>query len=285
MKLKHKEAIAGYIFALPSLAGFSLFFLFPAAISLYYSFTDGIGKSKFVGLKNFISLFKSESFLLAFKNTILFNLVSVPLIMLISLLLAMLLNNKAKSVPYFRMMFIVPMVIPVASVILVWNIIFNQFGVLNHFLTLFNIKPTDFLNTGWSFPILVMLFIWKNCGYNMIIFLAGLSNIPKDYYEAADIDGASSFTCFTKITLPLLTPTMFFITIMSMVNSFKVFREAYLLEGSYPDFSIYMLQHFMNNNFTNLSYQRLTTSAFVMAIIIFILVLGLSKVESKYGSS
>ena len=269
MKLKTKQSIAGFTFALPSLSGFALFFAIPFVISLYYCFTEGVGGAKFVGLKNFNDLLHSGSFLLAAKNTLIFNVISVPLIMALSLAFAILLNRQIKGLSFFRSSFILPMVIPAASVILVWNIIFSQYGVLNNLLSNFGISgDVDWIRSDWSMWILVLLYVWKNCGYNVILLLAGLNNIPKEYYEAAHIDGARSIDCFLKITVPFLIPTGFFVFMISIVNSFKVFREAYLLAGSYPSLKIYMLQHFMNNNFMNLSYQRLTTAAFLMAILV-----------------
>jgi multiple sugar transport system permease protein len=283
MKIKTKEALTGYAFALPILAGFTMFFLVPFIISIYYCFTEGIGTVKFAGLKNFQSLISSKSYLLAAKNTLMFNTVCVPLIMGISLLFAIILNKKLKGISVFRSFFVLPLVIPVASVILVWNIMFDQYGVLNKFLMFLHITPVDWMRSRWSFWVLMLIYIWKNCGYNVVLFLAGLNGIPKDYYEAARIDGAGRFSCFKAVTLPLLIPTGFFVFIISIINSFKVFREAYLMAGNYPYKDIYMLQHFMNNNFFNLSYQRLTTAAFLMALFILLLVVVLFKFESRYG--
>ena len=283
-KLKHRQSIAGFAFALPSLLGFALFFAIPFLISLYYCFTQGIGGINFVGLKNFISLLNSNSFLLAAKNTAVFNAVSVPLIILLSFALSMLLNSRIKGLPVFRSFFILPLVIPVASVILVWNILFNQHGVINGALAGLGFNSDiDWIKSDFSMLVLILLYLWKNCGYNVILFLAGLNSIPKEYYEAAYIDGASSFACLRNITIPFMIPTGFFVIMISIVNSFKVFREAYLLAGSYPSLKIYMLQHFMNNNFFNLSYERLTTAAFLMAVIIAALVFILFRIEARFG--
>ncbi len=281
-RLRRKEAMAGYIFALPSLAGFALFFMIPFMISLYYCFTKGVGGTEFVGFANFVSLFGSKSFITAAKNTVIFNAISVPLIMLLSFAFASLLNKKLKGVSYFRMFFICPLVIPIASVILVWQIMFNEYGALNHFLAGFGVKPVEWMRTGWSVGVLVLVYIWKNCGYNVILFLAGLNSIPAEYYESARIDGAGRFVCLRKITIPFLIPTGFFVFIISMINSFKVFREAYLLAGSYPHLDIYMLQHFMNNNFFNLSYQRLTTASFIMAAAVVVLVFLMFRMEARF---
>ena len=283
MKLKTKEAATGYLFAFPCIAGFILFFAAPFIVSLYYCFTKGIGGTAFVGLDNFKDLLTSNTFLRAAGNTLKFNAVSVPLIIALSLALAIFLNKKFKGVSTFRTFFIIPLVIPVASVILVWQILFNQNGILNGLLAQIGIQSVDWLNTGWSFYVLVLLYIWKNCGYNLVLFLAGINNIPKEYYESAEIDGARKFARFRYITLPFLVPTGFFVLIMSIINSFKVFREAFLLSGSYPHKDMYMLQHFMNNNFSNLNYQRLSTAAFLVFVGIMVLTVILFKFEGKFG--
>jgi multiple sugar transport system permease protein len=285
-KLKNKQSVAGFLFALPSLAGFALFFAIPFVISLFYCFTQGIGGVDFVGFQNFIDLFHSNSFILASWNTIIFNTISVPLIIVLSFFLSILLNSRIKGLPVFRSFFILPLVIPVASVILVWNILFNEYGVINSILMTFGFAGNlDWIRSDQSMWVLVLLYLWKNCGYNVILFLAGINNIPKEYYESAKMDGAGAFACLKNITVPFMIPTGFFVFMMSIVNSFKVFREAYLLAGSYPSLKIYMLQHFMNNNFMNLSYQRLTTAAFIMAIVIALLVFVLFRIEARFGRS
>jgi multiple sugar transport system permease protein len=281
MKIKYKEALAGYAFTFPHLLGFVVFFAIPTIISIYYCFTAGVSEVRFVGLENFKSLLKSSSYILAVKNTLIFNAISIPLIMILSFLFALLLNKALRGMEYFRMFFLLPLVIPIASVIQVWRTVFDGYGVLNCVLNSLNIKPVDWLGTNWSMAVLVLLYIWKNCGYNIILFTAGLNSIPKEYYEAASIDGADGFKRLWKITLPLVIPTGFFVFIISMINSFKVFREAYLLGGDYPHQKIYMLQHFMNNNFTNLNYQRLSTASVLMGVFIVFLVYILYKFEGK----
>lgn len=281
--LQNGEALAGILFALPSLSGFALFFIVPFTMSLFYCFTEGIGRTRFVGLKNFESLLRSESFLLAAKNTLIFNAIGVPLIMLLSLGFALLLNTGIKGLSFYRSCFILPLVVPVASVILVWQILFHEHGALSQLLQHFGLPAVDWINSKWSLAVLVLLYIWKNCGYNVVLFLAGLNSIPREYYESARIDGAGLWTCFTQITLPFITPTGFFVLVLSIINSLKVFRESYQLAGNYPDMHIYMLQNFMNNNFANLNYQRLSAAAFLIFVVIGLMVLALFRFESRIG--
>lgn len=283
IRLETGEAFAGVLFALPSLAGFTLFFIVPFFISLYYCFTEGIGMARFAGLKNFSSLLGSNSFLLAAKNTLIFNAICIPLILVLSLLFALLLNNKIRGLKAFRSFFILPLVIPVASVVLVWQILFDENGALNHLLEAFGLNPVNWMSSQWSVAVLILLYLWKNCGYNMVLFLAGLNSIPKEYYESARMDGAGTWTCLTRITLPFLVPTGFFVLVISIINALKVFRESYQLAGNYPDRHIYMLQNFMNNNFANLNYQRLSTAAFLMFAVIGLMVFFLFRFESRLG--
>jgi len=235
MNLKKRESITAYIFALPSIIGFLLFFCIPFIISLVYCFTQGVGDIEYVGFQNFVDLFQNDAFILAFKNTLIFNAVSVPLVMIISLGITLILNSKIKKGSFFRTVLTFPLIIPLASVALVWQIFFRQTGVVNGVLLRFGIMGPDWLKTKWSFYILILLYVWKNCGYNMIIFLAGLNNVPKEYYEAASIDGCGKINMFFKITLPLILPTIFFVFIISIINSLRVYREAYLLSGQYPE--------------------------------------------------
>ncbi|URZ01764.1 carbohydrate ABC transporter permease [Clostridium felsineum] len=282
LNAKQKENIKGYIFAGPSIMGFLMFFVIPFLISVLYCFTKGVGWVEFVGFENFKELFQNDSFKLAVKNTILFNIISVPLVLIISLGVTIIVNNKIKKASFFRTALTLPLVIPVASIILVWQVFFAESGIINHMLLKIGIDGPDYLKTGWSFFILVLLYVWKNCGYNMIIFLAGLNTIPKEYYEAAEIDGCSKLQSFFKITLPLLMPTIFFAFIISIINSLRIYREAYLLSGQYPDSSIYMLQHFMNNNFVNLNYQRLSTASVIVFIFVAIVIYYLFKIQKKF---
>lgn len=282
MNLRKREGITGYIFAAPSIIGFFLFFGIPFIISLIYCFTQGIGDVQYVGFQNFIDLFFNSSFQLAIKNTLLFNIIAVPLLMIISLMISLILNSNLKKRSFFRTVLTLPFIIPVASIVLVWQIFFSQTGTINQILLKFGISGPDYLNSRWSFLVLILLYIWKNCGYNMIIFLAGLNNIPNEYYEAASIDGYGSVNIFFNITLPLMLPNIFFAFIISIINSLKIYREAYLLSGQYPDSSIYMLQHFINNNFVNLNYQRLSTASVITFVFVSILVYFLFKVQSKY---
>ncbi len=283
MKMRHKETTTGILLALPFLIGFVTFFVAPFIVSIFYTFTFGTGGTTFVGFKNYIAVINSSAFRLASYNTFRFILLGVPLIMLIALILSLMLKQKFGGSSFFRSIFLYPMVIPVASTVMVFQVIFAETGILNSIFKAANLPIQNWLGTDNAFGILIFLYIWKNCGYNIILLLAGLNSIPDDFYEAAHLEGANNWQCFRKITMPIMYPTFFFVFVISIINSFKSFREAFLLSGTMPHKSIYMLQHFMNNNFSNLNYQRLSVAALMIFIIIFALIFVLFALRKKAG--
>lgn len=283
IKLRHKNAIVGFLFASPAIAGMIVFCAIPFAVSIYMSFTMGMGNKEFVGFNNYIDVLSSMTFRLAAVNTLKFNATAVPFIMAFSLIIALVLNRKFKGYDLFRTIFIFPLILPIASVILFFQIIFSTHGAVNSVLLTFDLPIYDWLNSDKAFWVLVILYIWKNCGYNIILFMAALNSIPKEIYEAAAIDNASNRIKLFKITLPLIFTHTFFILVISIINSFKAFREAYILCGAHPHKSIYMLQHFMNNNFQNLNYTRLSVGAIFIFAVIFLLIFILLRFRNKAG--
>lgn len=282
---RDREALTAMMFLLPSLAGFSVFFLIPFGMGFYFSLVDSPVGGTFAGITNYRELLGNPVFLRAAANTFTFTAVSVPLNMLLSLGLAMLLNRKLPFRSSFRIAFLSPLVVPVASVVLVWQAMFDLHGMLNGWFSRIGAGGKDWMESGAAMGVVIVVYLWKNIGYNMVLLLAGLQNIPADYYEAASIDGAGKFRQWRSITLVYLTPTVFFVFIMSIINSFKVFRETYLIAGDYPDASIYMLQHYMNNMFKSLDYQKLTSAAFLMALAIVLLVWILFRTEQRIARS
>ncbi len=270
-------------FLSPSLIGVAVFFILPFGVVVYYSLIDGVGSRNFVFLENFVKLFQNSAFLLAAKNTLTFSLMAVPLAVVLSMGLALMLECRIPLKSQFRTFFLSPMMVPVASVVLIWQVLFNFNGSINEFLLLFGADKVDWLQTDSSMIVVLILFLWKNLGYFMILFMAGLANIPKELLEVADVEGASESYKFFAIKLRYLSPTVLFVTILSLINSFKVFREVYLLTGDYPYESLYMLQHFMNNTFKSLDYQKLSAAAVVMAIVMVLIIALLFKAEDWFG--
>lgn len=282
-KKKHKKTVCSLLFLAPSFIGVLLFFFVPFSVVVYYSMIDNPVRKNFVLFDNFIALMSNKAFQMAAANTLKFTLVSVPLAVILSLLMACMLD---KSIPFksqFRSFFLTPMMVPVASVVLVFQVIFNQNGVLNEFLSVFGQDKIDWFKSDYAMVIVVILFLWKNLGYNMILFMAGLAAVPQEVMDAAKMDGAGDFQMFVYLKLKYLSPTIFFVTIFSIINSFKVFREVYLLTGDYPYESLYMLQHFMNNAFQSLNYQRLSAAAIVMSLFMIVIIGILFVAENHFG--
>ncbi|MEC0231722.1 sugar ABC transporter permease [Paenibacillus alba] len=277
-----KDGTAALMFLMPSVFGFALFYLIPFAAGVYYSLMDSTVDSHFVGLDNYRELLASQSFQKAASNTFYFSIVSVPLILVLSLGLAILLSKHIYLRKWLRTAYVMPLVVPVASIILIWQMLFDWNGSLNAWLSGFGFERVDWMKTDAARNVIIIVYLWKNIGYNVILFLAGLQQIPKDYYETAKIEGAGRLWQFGRITLVYLTSTMFFVVIMSIINSFKVFRETYLIAGDYPHDSIYMMQHYMNNMFTSLNMQKLTAAATLMAGCILLIVMGLFALERRY---
>ena len=280
---KKKDLIRSLCFLSPSLLGVILFFVLPFCVVVYYSVTDGIMSGKFVFLKNFINLFHNKAFLIATKNTLKFSFTAVPLAVILALGLALMLEARIPLKSQFRTFFLSPMMVPVASVVLIWQVIFSYGGTMNQFLAIFGADKIDWLKSDYCLTVITILFLWKNLGYNMILFMSGLANIPRELLEVASVEGASPSYCLFAIKLRYLSPTILFVTILSIINSFKVFREVYLLTGDYPYDGLYMLQHFMNNTFNSLDYQKLSAAAVVMALFMVALIAVLFYAEDKFG--
>lgn len=282
-KKKHKKSVCSLLFLAPSFIGVLLFFFVPFGVVVYYSMIDNPVRKNFVLFDNFIALMSNKAFQMAAANTLKFTLVSVPLAVILSLLMACMLDKSIPLKSQFRSFFLTPMMVPVASVVLVFQVIFNQNGVLNEFLSVFGQDKTDWFKSDYAMVIVVILFLWKNLGYNMILFMAGLAAVPQEVMDAAKMDGAGDFQMFVHLKLKYLSPTIFFVTIFSIINSFKVFREVYLLTGDYPYESLYMLQHFMNNAFQSLNYQRLSAAAIVMSLFMIVIIGILFVAENHFG--
>lgn len=279
--LRKKESWVGMLFVLPFLIGFFLFYIIPFGISVQYSFTSGIGGLTFVGFKNDREVLGSYAFQLAASNTFRFMGCGIPLIIVISLILALLLHGAAGRTRIFQSIFLYPLIIPIGSVVMFFQVMLSKYGVFNRILHQLGFSEIDWLESSAAFSVLLFLYIWKNGGYNIVLFLTGLNGIPKEYEDAAKLDGAGKWQYFRYVQCPLLMSSFLFVFVISVINSFKCYREAYLLGGRYPDESIYMLQHFMNNNFESLNYQRLSVSALLVFLCIFALVIFLFLIKFR----
>ena len=283
-KLRDWGIFTGYL--TPSFAGVLVFFFLPLIMLLRTSFQKSPTNSDFVGFRNYVRVLTNDAFIDASRNTLTFALISVPLAVVLALLVALLLNSGLPGKSWFRSFLLNPMMVPVASVVLIWQVFFSYNGVINGFMEQIFDSPEkiDWLKSSYAQVVIMLLFIWKNLGYNMVLFLAALNSIPHEILESAAMDGAGPVKRFFSIKLHYLSPTIFFVGIMSLINSFKIFREVYLLTGDYPFDNLYMLQHFMNNSFTHLDYSKLSAGAIVMCVVMIIIVGGLFFAESKFDS-
>lgn len=244
----------------PSLTGVAVFYLIPFAEVIRRSFTDAPGR-RFVGLANYQSVLSNSAFRTAASNTARFLCVCIPALLILSLGMALLTRAAGRYGRLYQTSFLLPLAIPVASIVLLWNVLFFQTGLINAILQALGAQPVDFMGTGAAFWVLIATYLWKNSGYDMVLWAAGLDRIPAAQYEAAAVDGANGWQTFRWITWPGLAPTLGLTALLSLINSFKVFREAYLVAGQYPHESMYLLQHLFNNWFLNLELGRITAAA------------------------
>lgn len=270
-------------FLAPSVIGVLLFFVLPFFVVIYYSFVDNPISLQFVGLENYKSVIANTAFRTAVKNTFVFSIVAVPLAVVLGLLLALLLDEKLPLRSFLRSSFLTPLMVPIASIVLIFQVLFDYNGVINNILANWTDTRTDWLKSSSGIFVIILLFLWKNLGYNMILFLSALGNVPTDIVEVAELDGAGPFRVFWHVKLRYLSPMIVFTTILSMINSFKVFREIYLLTGEYPFGAMYMLQHYMNNTFSSADYQKLSTAAIYMSLVMIVIIAIMLVVENHYG--
>ena len=272
---------AGVLFLTPGLAGFGVFYIWPFCVSLYYSLLNRPTNGTFVGIKNYSDMFQNLAYLKGLTNTARFIGISVPISMALSLFIALMIRGLFRNRELYTLIFLIPLVIPSGSMITFWRTLLARDGALNGILYSFGIEKLNWLDSGLTFWVIVTIFTWKNLGFNMVLYLSGLGSIPSEYYEAARVDGAGPLSMFFRITLPHLAASFVLVLILSIVNSFKVFKEIYLITGSYPHESIYTLQHFMNNMFASLNYPKLTTATTILVVLIAVLTQGLLKLERR----
>lgn len=273
--LRFQKNFWGWLFTLPQLIGILVFSLIPIGAAFYLSFTkySALDDPVFVGLSNYVSIFQDEAMYKALFNTIYYTVLTVPVGIILSLLLAIALNNiRAKLV--YRTIFFMPYVTSSVSIALIWMWIFNgDFGILNQALAWFGINGPNWLtNKHTVMPAIALMSIWWGMGYNMILFLAGLQGIPSVYYEAAEIDGADGFKKFWHITIPLLSPTTFFITIMAIIKSFQVFDQTYIMtEGGPAKASLSLVLYIYQNAFEYFKMGTATTIAMILLVLVIII--------------
>jgi len=278
--LLYRDSVWAFILLMPNFIVFLMFLLIPLAASFFFSFTkwDLMSPMEWVGLRNYIELFKDEIFLKSLWNTIYFTLGTVPVGVIISLFLAIALNQRIKGIKIFRAAYFLPVIASFVAAALVWSWIYNpEFGLLNYFLSIIGIKGPSWLNSlNWAMPSIILTTIWKGLGFNMLLFLAGLQGIPESYYEAADVDGAKWFSKFLHITVPLLSNTTLFVVIISIINSFQGFDLVYMMTYGGPARSTSVLVFYLYQN--AFRYFRMGYAS-AIAYVLFFLILFFALIQ------
>lgn len=277
-KFLYKEKFWVGILLLPNLIIFLMFSVFPVISTLGISFTswDLLGKPKWIGLSNYINLLKDETFFKVTGNTFYFTVVSVPVCLVFSFGMALLLDSKIKHVKMWRAIYFLPVISSMVVAAIVWNWLYNpQFGLINYFLGLFGIEgPAWLSDTKWAMPAVIITNIWKNMGYNMMLFLAGLQSISSNYYEAAELDGANFWQKTRYITIPMISFTTIFVIITSVIGSFQVFDLVMMMTDGGPARSTSVMVHYLYQNaFSYFKMGYACAQAVVLTLIVLILTL------------
>ncbi|AYV67734.1 sugar ABC transporter permease [Niallia circulans] len=276
----------GFLFISPQLLGLLFFSLVPLIYAFYLSFTDwsGFGSSSFIGISNYINQINNPDFWKAMVNTIYYMFLVVPIGIALALILAVALN-KVKGKAIYRVFFFMPVVTSSVSVGIIFMWILNgDFGILNELLSYIGITGPHWLtDTKWVIPSIALLSIWWGIGYNMVIFLAGLQGISRSYYEAAEMDGANAIQKFRHITLPLLTPTTFFVTIMTIISSFQVFDQAFVMTNGGPAKASYTIVfHIYDQAFVDFTMGKSAAASMILFVIILIFTLIQFKFQKRW---
>lgn len=271
-KNTERSAREGLLLILPLAAGCGLFYAVPFLMVLQNSFQRGTGRSReYVGIETYRSMLRSGVFRLAFGNTLKFLAVALPLIILLSYAIALLLKSHAQKHEALKSVLLLPYIMPVVGTVLLVELLFAQTGLVNKGLYTLGLPVADWLHSKAAFWVVIALYLWKNTGYSVILLLSGLITIPEDHYAAASLDGATAWQQLRYITMPQMWYSVFFAAVFSLINAFKCFREIFLIGGTHPDQSIYMLQHFINNAFDKLNYPKLAVASVLLLLVLTVL--------------
>jgi len=257
------------IYLLPGLLGLTLFYIVPFVGGVWYSLTDGSYKNAFVWLDNYRNIWKNQMFLLGLKNTLLLSAICTPLVWALSFGVSVLLNRLKPGGAFFRNSVLMPYLMPSSAMLLIWLVLFDYGGAVNRIVTALGFARVSWLEGAALRIPVILMFVWKNLGFSVVIFLAALQAIPEPLYEYARLEGAGFFKQAFHVTLPMVVPSAFIVFVLSWINAFKIFNEVYFIGGEYPDESVYTLQNYMNNMFGKLNYQNVTTAAYSFALIVF----------------
>lgn len=276
MKKSKKYQYTGLLLTLPVLIGCLIFYVISFVMVVKNSLYSGVGAmGVFKGFENYKDILNNGMFRTALWNTVRFLLISLPLMLILAFFIAWLLKSQVNRFKFLKSVLLFPYIMPVVGTVLIVQYIFSPYGLTAKLMNLLGLPVTDWLNSSKAFVVVVLLYLWKNVGYSIILLLAGLTTIPDDQYTTADMDGANGLQKLIYITLPQMKFSIFMTLLFSLINAFKCFREIFLIGGEHPNRHIYMLQHFINNCFENLNLNRLSAASVVFTLML-ILVISVS---------
>lgn len=283
-RLKRKNTITAWSFILPNFIGFFIFTLIPVIFSFILAFMkwDSFNKAEYVGLANFQKMLQDDTFWISLKNTFLYTIGVVPLTLICSIGLALLLNKKIKGISFFRTAFFFPYVTSLVAIAVVWNMLFHPtMGPINQVLKVVMENPPGWTSSSeWALFAVVIVSVWRGMGYYMILYLAGLQGIPKELYEASSMDGANKMRQFWNVTLPSLRPTTFFVTIMLVINCFKVFDLIQVMTDGGPGRATNVLVYqIYNEAFVKFNFGY----ASAISLVLFLIVLSITVIQFKWN--
>lgn len=276
---KQKRMLA--VFLLPGMIGLLIFYILPFFGGMYFSVTDGSRQNNFVGIANYLSVWQNQMFQTGLINTLTLSLICAPVIFVTAFFLAAMLRTLGDSSTAYRNILLLPYLMPSAAMLILFLILFDYGGPINRVLQALGLDRVLWKESGAMRVPVVVLYVWKNLGFSVVIFSSALQAVPGALYEYASLEGASRLRQEISITLPMISPTAFLVFVLAWINAFKIFKEVFFIGGAYPDMSCYTLQHFMNNMFQKINYQYVTTAAYSFAAIVLVLFGILYFAESK----
>ena len=266
----HRKKIV-WLLLLPGLCGLLLFYVIPFFGGIYYSLMDGTFENNYVGLDNYVRVAQNTMFQLGLKNTWELSLICAPVIWLLSFTLAAMLKTLAERSTAFRNILLLPYLMPSSAMLLIWLVMFDYGGVINRLVVSMGYERVLGVEGDALRVPIILLYVWKNLGFSVVLFSSALSAVHPSLYEYASLEGAGWWTQAFRITLPQIMPTAFLVFVLAWVNAFKIFKEVYFIGGAYPTQAVYTLQHYMNNKFARLEYQDVTSAAYMFAVGVMVL--------------
>jgi multiple sugar transport system permease protein len=282
-----REAAWAYCFLAPFFIGLLLFIVGPVVAAFAISFTtwDLLSPPQWIGMENYQELMGDNLFWIALKNTVYFTAVSVPVTLLLALGLATLMNRKLRGITALRAIYFFPVTASIVAVSLLWAWMYTpDFGIINYLFSLVGLPKVDWLvDPRIAMPSVIIMSVWRGLGFNIVVFLAGLQSIPRDLYEAAQLDGAGGWDQFRQITVPLLTPTIFFATIMGLIASFQVFEQTYIMtQGGPGNATMTLVYQIFLNGFTYLRMGYASAMSFILFAILFVITIAQVRLQTRW---